>query len=167
MMLDDNNRFDDENKNMFMQSNDDLRDVNDTAILPADVFKKIRRSADTNQLQHYTDEIQSKHEIVLLIRGMVERVELAQGEQLVLGRVDGRRRQRIELDLTQYGAVDRGVSREHCNLYFENDTIFITDFSSTNGTFINGVKLSPHVPQQLRKGDELMLGRLIIQVLFR
>lgn len=159
--------IDNENNDMFPQANDEFKDVNDTAILPADVFKKFRRSTDTSQLKHYTDEIQSKHEIVLLIRGMVERVELSSDEQLVLGRVDGRHRQRIELDLTQYGAVDRGVSREHCNLYFEDENIFITDLSSTNGTFINGVKLSPHVSQQLRKGDELMLGRLIIQVLFR
>lgn len=166
-MPDNNEPFDNENKNMFPQRNDELKDANDTAILPADVFRKIRRSTDTSQLKHYTDDIHSKHEIVLLIRGMVERVELGTEEQLVLGRVDGRHQRRINLDLTQYGAVDRGVSREHCSLYFENDNIFITDLSSTNGTFINGIKLSPHVPQQLRKGDELMVGRLIIQVLFR
>ncbi len=166
-MLDDNHTSDDENKDMFPKMNDDLKDNNDTAILPADVFKKHRRTSDTNQLRLYTDGIQSKHEIVLLIRGMVERVELAKDEQLVLGRVDGRMRHRIELDLTQYGAGDRGVSREHCTLYFENESIYISDLSSTNGTFINGIKLSPHVPQQLNKGDELILGRLIIQVLFR
>jgi pSer/pThr/pTyr-binding forkhead associated (FHA) protein len=165
-MLDDNEPSNNENRDMFPKMSNEI-DNNDTAILPADVFKKVRRSGDTNQLKHYTDAIQSKHEIVLLIRGMVERVELANDEQLVLGRVESRQRHRIELDLTQYGAVDRGVSREHCALYFQNGAIYISDLASTNGTFINGSRLSPHIPQQLNKGDELILGRLIIQVLFR
>jgi hypothetical protein len=138
----------------------------DTAILPSDAIRKLRRNSGMN-LKRYTDSLNAKHEIVLLIRGIVERVELQDGDKLVLGRLDGRARQRIDMDLTQYGAVDRGVSREHCSLHLEENSIFITDLGSTNGTFINSKRLDPNIPTQLHKGDELILGRLIVQVLFR
>ncbi len=158
--------LDSETKENNMMQPPPTKHDGDTAILPAGALKNLRRNSGLN-LKRYTDSLNAKHEIVLLIRGIVERVELEEGDKLVLGRLDGRARQRIDMDLTQYGAVDRGVSREHCSLHLKDKNVFITDLGSTNGTFINSKKLDINVPTQLQKGDELILGRLIVQVLFR
>ncbi|MEL6524583.1 MAG: FHA domain-containing protein, partial [Chloroflexota bacterium] len=62
---------------------------------------------------------------------------------------------------------DRGVSRVHAQLHYEGGKVFITDLGSTNGTFVSNERLEPKTPTVLRKGDELLLGRLSMQVLFR
>ncbi|PJF22622.1 MAG: hypothetical protein CUN56_05060 [Phototrophicales bacterium] len=106
-------------------------------------------------------------ELILVIRGIVERLTLPESQTVILGRADARIQYMPDVDLTPYGALDRGVSREHARLHVENGHIYITDLGSTNGTFLSGEQLEPHQPVMLRKGDELLLGRLPIQVLFR
>jgi hypothetical protein len=104
-------------------------------------------------------------ELVLIVRGMVERIMIRQHNEVKLGRFEPPAPN--ELDLTPYGASDRGVSRFHARIHLENDQLFITDMNSTNGTYIGGVKVAPDTPTLLRKGDELVIGRLPIQVMFR
>lgn len=106
-------------------------------------------------------------ELILVIRGIVERLTLPESQTIVLGRADARIRYMPDVDLTPYGALDRGVSREHARLHVEDGRIYITDLGSTNGTFLAGDQLQPNQPVMLRKGDELLLGRLPVQVLFR
>lgn|GEM_PF-1390584 len=106
-------------------------------------------------------------EIIFVIRGIVERVVVPKGEHILLGRSDPRNRNRVDLDLTPYGALDRGVSREHVRMQVEEGRLLVTDLGSTNGTFLANVRLEPETPTILRKGDELLLGRLPIQILFR
>ncbi len=38
-----------------------------------------------------------------------------------------------------------GISRNHCQVNFENGEIFVTDLGSTNGVFIDGTKVEPNV----------------------
>jgi pSer/pThr/pTyr-binding forkhead associated (FHA) protein len=108
-----------------------------------------------------------QYEIILVIRGIVERLILPESRSVVMGRADSRARSQPDVDLTSYGALDRGVSREHCRFHVENGYIYVTDLGSTNGTFLAGKRLEPHEPAILHKGDELLLSRLPIQVLFR
>lgn len=108
-----------------------------------------------------------QREIILVIRGMVERLVMREHKPVVLGRTDIKTRTMPDVDLTPYGALDRGVSREHCSLYIEGDKIFVVDMNSTNGTWLATERLIPNKPRQLRKGEELLLGRLPVQVLFR
>jgi hypothetical protein len=108
-----------------------------------------------------------KRELLLIVRGMIERVMLYEGGDVKLGRFEPATRQANELDLTPYGAMDRGVSRFHARIHFENNHLYITDNKSTNGTYLANVKLAPNVATILRKGDELILGRLNIQVMYR
>jgi len=108
-----------------------------------------------------------QREIILVIRGMVERLVMSDHKTIVLGRTDIKTRTMPNVDLTPYGALDRGVSREHCSLHIDGDKIFVTDLGSTNGTWLATERLIPHQPRQLRKGEELLLGRLPVQVLFR
>ncbi len=67
------------------------------------------------------------------------------------------------VDLTRYGAFKGGVSRYHCRIHRQKTGFYIEDLLSTNGTYINKRRLPPYVPQGLRDGDEIQLGRLVLK----
>ncbi|MCA9903964.1 MAG: FHA domain-containing protein [Anaerolineae bacterium] len=73
-----------------------------------------------------------------------------------------------DVDLTALDAAKLGVSRMHLTVHYDakQSTLSITDMDTTNGTFINGVRLLPQEVRVLRHGDELRLGRLIMIVHF-
>ncbi len=55
---------------------------------------------------------------------------------------------------------DEKVSRRHARLYSEGDQYVVEDLGSTNGTFINGARLSgPHL---LRVGEQITFGETSI-----
>jgi len=70
------------------------------------------------------------------------------------------------LDLTRFEAIERGVSRAHAVLQRTNGTLAVTDLGSTNGTWINNVRLTPKVPVRLNNGDRVVLARLALHVYF-
>jgi hypothetical protein len=53
---------------------------------------------------------------------------------------------------------DGAVSSRHAKLEANAGVLLITDVGSSNGTFLNGVRLAPNVPTSLRAGDRLRLG---------
>lgn len=53
------------------------------------------------------------------------------------------------------------VSRLHCQLTASADALHVKDLDSTNGTFVNGTRVSS---AQLRNGDRLSIGRLQLVV---
>jgi pSer/pThr/pTyr-binding forkhead associated (FHA) protein len=105
-------------------------------------------------------------EVNLILRGIFESFHLRRGTAMKLGRFEPDRRQPDELDLSPYGASERGVSRFHAQLSFKNNQVFITDLQSTNGTYVRGVKVVPYVPTRVCKGDEVRLGRFPFQIMF-
>lgn len=50
------------------------------------------------------------------------------------------------------------VSREHCRFSVRDGTVLITDLGSTNGTFVNGVRLTAHVDYELKNGETVSLA---------
>lgn len=50
------------------------------------------------------------------------------------------------------------ISRIHSQLDFLNDTYYITDLNSTNGTFLNGERLCPNVRTELTVGDRIQFA---------
>lgn len=133
----------------------------ETAVLPS----KRRRFGKKGSKSEVA--LQDSRELLLVVRGMVERLELPENEVIVLGRSDLNARSHPDVDLTPYGALDRGVSRNHARLHVDDGKLYITDLGSTNGTFLGGERLEPHVPTPLRKGTDLFLGRLSVTILFR
>lgn len=121
----------------------------------------------TAPINQNTSTLGEAREMILLIRGMVERLVIDESMEYILGRFENGARNPGEIDLTPYGAMDRGVSRHHLRIHFHDGRLYVTDMASTNGTFIGKVRLEPNTPMVLRKGDELTLGRLPIQILFR
>ena len=53
------------------------------------------------------------------------------------------------------------VSRVHCRLEASDHTVRVVDLSSTNGTFVNGTRISTAT---LTDGDRLTLGRVELRV---
>jgi pSer/pThr/pTyr-binding forkhead associated (FHA) protein len=104
--------------------------------------------------------------ISLQIRGMVERLSFEEGTEVVLGRYDVTASPTPRFDLSRFGARERGVSREHALLHFENDTLTLTDLKSVNGTSVNRVRIEPNEPRLIHNGDEITLGTLGIVVRF-
>ena len=54
-----------------------------------------------------------------------------------------------------------GISRYHMKIDKDGEDYTISDLNSTNGTYINGERLPPHLPRKVRRGDELRIGRCI------
>jgi len=50
------------------------------------------------------------------------------------------------------------ISRMHCELVRKDGKLFVKDLQSTNGTFINGMKLLPEMEAELCNGDTLQLA---------
>jgi hypothetical protein len=149
---------------------DELDPTKDTAVLsrnnPA-LRRAISAAGGDPDAPLNTTTLGDKQEVILLIRGMVERVVMEEGVIYKLGRFEIGTAAEDEIDLTPYGAMDRGVSRVHAQLHLAEGKVYITDLGSTNGTYITGNRLEANTPSVLRKGDELLLGRLAVQVLFR
>jgi len=72
-----------------------------------------------------------------------------------------------EVDLTEDLALDHGVSREHASIFRRNEIVVVEDLGSTNGTLLNGDRLAPFLPQLLKDGDQLQLGKLLVEVRFK
>ena len=53
------------------------------------------------------------------------------------------------------------VSRLHCQLSASGDALQVKDLDSTNGTFVNGKRITS---AQLRSGDRLGVGRVELRV---
>jgi pSer/pThr/pTyr-binding forkhead associated (FHA) protein len=85
----------------------------------------------------------------------------------VLGRSDNTSTQKPDLDLTPYGALEKGVSRIHAAIERSEDTLTLIDMGSANGTHLNGQRLIPDQPRVLRDGDEIRLGKLVAHVYFK
>ena len=90
---------------------------------------------------------------------------LANRAEFTLGRVSEAQPIMPDIDLTPYKAYASGVSRLHAVIRREHAQVFVMDLGSSNGTFVNGKRLKPHVKQLLTHGNMLSLGKLKIQVL--
>jgi len=76
---------------------------------------------------------------------------LEQNSEILIGRSS-------ELDMV---LVEDMVSRKHARISSRAGTLEIEDFGSTNGTFVNGEKISK---ARLREGDRVLIGTNIIKL---
>lgn len=90
-----------------------------------------------------------------------------QTEDMILGRRDPTTGAAPEVDLTPYAGYRMGVSRKHSSLRLENNELDLWDLGSSNGTFLNGTRLTPHRPYLVRDGDEIRLGQMVLRVFFQ
>ncbi len=93
-----------------------------------------------------------------------DHITLEAREHISLGRADKDSDWQPTLDLTPYGAAQKGVSRMHADIFLEKDQVFILELGSANGTWINGIRVQMGQAQPLNTGDELALGKMRMRV---
>ena len=69
-----------------------------------------------------------------------------------------------DVDLSEFDAHNKGVSRQHVKLVRKGDSVQVMDLGSSNCTLLNGLPLTPFIPRDLRNSDELRLGGLHLRV---
>src|SRR5262249_5903501 len=52
----------------------------------------------------------------------------------------------------------KAVSRQHAQILQADNSYYIEDLGSSNGTFVNGTRLSPHVRVRLTEQDTFQIG---------
>lgn len=92
---------------------------------------------------------------------------LSDRTEFTLGRISGPQPIMPDIDLTPYQAYASGVSRLHAVLRKEESQVYVMDLGSSNGTYLNCVRLTPNESQALNHGDILSLGKLKIQILLK
>src|SRR5258708_9218930 len=70
------------------------------------------------------------------------------------------------IDVNPFQGFERGVSRQHALLKWQSGRLFIEDLESSNGTYVNEVRLAPHDPLHLAPGDVIVLGQLTVEIYF-
>lgn len=89
-------------------------------------------------------------------------------EQLVLGRASNDATGKPDVDLSPYVGENNalGVSRFHALIRRVGMSLTVADHGSTNGTWLNGQRLTDNEPHFIHDGDTLFLGHLQIAVFF-
>lgn len=88
-------------------------------------------------------------------------------DELVIGRYDPDTAESPQIDLRDFGATEKGVSRRHASIIRRDGALRIVDRGSPNGTYLNGQKLIAEQPRVLRDGDDIRLGHLVLQIHFQ
>lgn len=85
--------------------------------------------------------------LVLLSTGMTGRTHELKGEKTTIGRVED----------NVFQIAEPSVSSHHCEIVLRGNDVIVKDLNSTNGTFINGQKISESA---LKPGQILRLGQI-------
>lgn len=70
------------------------------------------------------------------------------------------------VDLTEFGALELGISRVHAMIKQSKGKYQIIDMESSNGTWLENQRLVPKQPYPLESGDRIRIGRLNILVFY-
>lgn len=82
----------------------------------------------------------------------------------VIGRYDRSRDVQPEIDLSDDGGYDGGVSRRHAHIFQADGAIYIEDLGSANGTFMDDRQLAPHTRYALHSNATLRFGSIALRI---
>lgn len=101
-----------------------------------------------------------------LIRETGGVVEVPATHSIIVGRKN--REKFVDVDLTDFQAVELGVSRQHVEITpkSEDQLLLIKDLNASNGSSINKQPMIPGTQYELEHGDVLKLGLMHITVEF-
>jgi CheY-like chemotaxis protein len=80
------------------------------------------------------------------------------GEEVIIGRRHTTHSLQPTLDLTDYNALQYGVSRLHAKIRHEDYGWWLEDLGSANGTWVNGHRLEPYTPVSLGVKNQIILS---------
>jgi predicted component of type VI protein secretion system len=85
--------------------------------------------------------------LVVLSAGLAGRAHELNAERITIGRLED----------NSFPLTEPSVSSHHCEIITKGETVTVRDLNSTNGTFINGEKVTEAV---LKPGQTLRLGQI-------
>ena len=89
--------------------------------------------------------------LVILSQGMSGRSHELKADKTTIGRLDD----------NAFPIAEASVSSHHCEVFLRGADVVIHDLNSTNGTFINGEKITESV---LKPGETLRLGQIELKL---
>src|SRR5690606_23325139 len=103
----------------------------------------------------------------LEVEGSPDPIRFSPKAETIFGRRDPATGDKPDIDLTPFAGYRMGVSRRHAAIRpGDENSLDLWDLGSSNGTFLNGQRLSAHRPYRLRDGDEIRLGQMVIHIFF-
>lgn len=131
-----------------------------------DVIEEGISEAGPNIQEEISSTSQAPSVVRLVIAETERTIETNLEKAVLFGRQDPGTDTYPEVDLTHDRGAENGVSRRHARLAKRVGRILLEDTGSVNGTFINGDRLAPYLPQVVHDGDQIKLGKLVIRVEF-
>jgi pSer/pThr/pTyr-binding forkhead associated (FHA) protein len=99
----------------------------------------------------------------LIVEADNQEFDLSGKDNIMVGREDAVSNIFPDVDLTEHGGEEGGVSRMHARIFVENGQYMLEDENSTNFTFLNRQKLTSKTPTTLHDNDEIKLGRVLLR----
>lgn len=90
--------------------------------------------------------------LVILSQGMTGRSHELKVDKTTIGRVDD----------NTFPIAESSVSSHHCEVFLRGSEVVVNDLNSTNGTFINGDKITGEAV--LKPGQTLRLGQIELRL---
>jgi len=106
--------------------------------------------------RYYLEEVLSETEDESVPLSVGERIYLSL-DKIVLGRHDYERQRLVDVDL-QHFRYGKRASRRHALIEYRGGNFYVTDLGSTNGTYIDQVRLSPKRRHPLSPGMHVSFG---------
>ncbi len=129
-----------------------------TSILPAEL-----PTLEPRVHKEHIGKLQ-RQDIALYIQEIENPLIITLKSELLLGRYGGIETEQPAVDLAAFKGFEHGVSRKHALLKRLGPDVAIIDLGSTNGTWLNGIRLQAHQPVTVRNGDRLLVARLPMQI---
>lgn len=98
----------------------------------------------------------------LVVTSSGVQLPLAGKQEFYIGREDPIGQFFPDADLTPHGGDAGGVSRKHARIVVYGNQVMFEDLNSTNGSFVNKVKVQPGQPVPLSDGAEVRLGKVVL-----
>jgi hypothetical protein len=98
------------------------------------------------------------------IGGEERELQLPLTKAIHLGRVDPASNVFPEIHINNEDDAVKTVSRRHARILKQGGAVVIEDLASVNGTFVNGKRLDPYLPERIRDGDVIYLGKVLVEI---
>ena len=138
-----------------------------TAMLPSAQLMELAQSSNRFSKSEVPEAVAAKdiENPTLYFPDNGQMLELKEGKEYSIGRQYKGQPILPDIDLTPFKGYDWGISRLHASLRVVSEKVYVTDLGSSNGTWINGERISPNKPYELNNADIFLLGRLRVQIL--
>ena len=100
--------------------------------------------------------------MLLVVATSGAQIPLAGKQEFLIGREDPIGNVFPDADLGPHGGDTGGVSRQHAKILVRGNQVLVEDLNSTNGTWVNKVKVQPGQPAPVADGSEIRLGKVAL-----